>query len=125
MSCRHRILRCVSLTLHELSKIFSRYLCIAEIVLLMTDENFKLKYCTCVQSYALDTHTEFRLEIFTINVISGIVHCCETILESSRNVSEATPWILHKHLQKITKPYLEDNFATIYIYTYTYLQNRT
>ena len=45
----------------------------------------------CAQSHALDTHTKFRLEILTLNVISSIVDFREIILESSRNVSETTP----------------------------------
>ena len=54
-------------------------------------ENFKLKLCTCAQS-ALGTRTHFQFEILTINVISSIVYFREIILESSRNVSETTPW---------------------------------
>ena len=56
------------------------------------DENFKLKLCTCAQSHALGTRTKFQLEIHTVNVISGVVYFREIILESSRNVSEITPW---------------------------------
>ena len=56
-----------------------------------SDENFKLKLCTCAQNHALGTHTKFQLEILTINVISGIVYICKIILERSRNVSETTP----------------------------------
>ena len=56
------------------------------------DENFKLKLCTWAQSYALGTRTKFQLKILTINVISGIVYFREIILESSRNLSETTPW---------------------------------
>ena len=55
-------------------------------------ENFKLKLCSCAQSYVLGTRTKLQLEILTINVIAGIVHFREIILESSRNVSETTPW---------------------------------
>ena len=36
-------------------------------------ENFKLKLCMCAQSHALGTHTKFRLEILSLNVISSIV----------------------------------------------------
>ena len=43
------------------------------------------------QSHALGTHTKFRLEILTLNVISSIVDFREIILESLRNVSETTP----------------------------------
>ena len=55
-------------------------------------ENFKLKLCTCAQSMALGTRTKFQFKILTINVISIIVYFREIILESSRNVSETTPW---------------------------------
>ena len=55
-------------------------------------ENFKLKLCTRAQSPALGTRTKFQLEILTINVISGMVYFREIFLESSRNVSETTPW---------------------------------
>ena len=55
-------------------------------------ENFKLKLYNRAQSRALGAHTEFQLEILTINVISGIVYFREIILESSRNISETTPW---------------------------------
>ena len=41
---------------------------------------------------ALGTRTKFQFEIRTINVISSIVYFREIILESSRNVSETTPW---------------------------------
>ena len=49
----------------------------------------------CAQSHALGTCTKFQLEIITINVTSGrsgIVYFREIILESSRNISETTPW---------------------------------
>ena len=55
-------------------------------------ENFKLKLCKCAQSMALGTRTKFQFEILTINVISSIAYFREIILESSRNVSETTPW---------------------------------
>ena len=57
-----------------------------------SDENFKPKLCTCAQSHALGTRIKFRLEILTINVISGTVYFRDIILESSRNVIETTPW---------------------------------
>ena len=47
---------------------------------------------TCAQSMALGTRTQFQLEILTISVIYGIVYFRENILESSRYVSETTPW---------------------------------
>ena len=55
------------------------------------DENFNLKLCTCAQSLALGTRTNFQIEILTINVISGVVYFRENILGSSRNVSETAP----------------------------------
>ena len=54
--------------------------------------NFKLTLCMCAQSHALCTRTKFQLEILTINVISGIVYFREIVSESSRKVSETTPW---------------------------------
>ena len=54
-------------------------------------EKFKLKLCTCAKSIALGTRTKFQLEIFNINVISGIVYFSEIIMESSWNVSETPP----------------------------------
>ena len=54
-------------------------------------ENFKLKLCTCTQSHALGTFTQFQLEILAINVIFCIVYFREIILESSRNISESQP----------------------------------
>ena len=56
------------------------------------DEYFKLKLCTCAQSLALGTRTNFQIEILTINLISGVVYFRENILGSSRNVSETAPW---------------------------------
>ena len=82
----------VSLRFRELSKIFSRHLCITESHTF--DENFKLKLCTWAQSYALGTRTKFQHKILTINVISGIVYFRDIILESSRTLSETTPWLL-------------------------------
>ena len=45
-------------------------------------ENFKLELCTCAPNHSLDTLTKFQLENLNINVISGIVHFREIILES-------------------------------------------
>ena len=60
-------------------------------------ENFKLKLCTCAQSMALGTRTKFQLEILIRSAISAIHKFRENILESSRNVSETTPWITGTH----------------------------
>ena len=57
-------------------------------------ENFKLKLCACAQSMALGTRTKFQLEICITSLISAIHKFRENILESSRNVSETTPWAL-------------------------------
>ena len=54
--------------------------------------NFKLKLCTCAQSHVLGTHTKFQLEILIRSTISAIHKFRESILESSRNISETTPW---------------------------------
>ena len=59
----------------------------------ISGENFKLKLCMCAQSMALDTCTKFQLEIL-ISTISAIHKFREIILESSRKVSETTPWLL-------------------------------
>ena len=49
----------------------------------ISDDNFKLKLCTCAQSNALGMPTKVQLEIPTINVIPGIVYFHEIILQSS------------------------------------------
>ena len=56
---------------------------------------FQVEICTCAQSMALGTRTKFQLEIITINMILGIVYFREIILQSSRNVSETTPELMH------------------------------
>ena len=61
------------------------------------DQNFKLKLCTCAQSMALGTRTKFQLEILITSTNSAIHQFRENILESSRNVSETTPWNLTEH----------------------------
>ena len=63
--------------------------------------NIKLKLCTCAQSHALGTRTKFPLEILTMNVISGIAYFHEIILESSRNVSETTPWLFKNEVNSL------------------------
>ena len=66
---------CVSLAFRELSEIFFRNLCIAEIVrrIRISSWNFA---CTpkAMLWIALGTRTKFQLEILTIYVISGIVY---------------------------------------------------
>ena len=42
---------------------------------------FKLKLCMCAQRGSLGTRTKFQLEIYTINVISGIIYFREFILQ--------------------------------------------
>ena len=46
---------------------------------------------------ALGTRTKFQLEILIGSGISAIHKIRENILESSRNVSETTPWLWTKH----------------------------
>ena len=70
---------------HELSKISSWNLCIAEIAFTRNSSwNFAMLW----------THTKFQLEIFKINVISGIAYFHKIILKSSRKVIEITLWDL-------------------------------
>ena len=57
-------------------------------------ENFNLKICTCAQSKALGTRTKFQREIIITSTICAIHKFRENFLESSRNVSETTPWCL-------------------------------
>ena len=63
--------RVVSLTFRELPKIFSRNLCIAEMVLPMSISSLTLYVCP---KPALGTYIKFRFEIRTMNVFSGIVY---------------------------------------------------
>ena len=51
--------------------------------------------CTCAWSMALDKCTEFQLEIVIRRMTSIIHKFCENVLESSRNISETTPWPLN------------------------------
>ena len=55
---------------------------------------FKLKFCSCVQSMALGTRTNFQLEICNINVIYGTVYFHKIILKGLQNISETTTWLL-------------------------------
>ena len=80
---------CFTNVSRALQNILSKFVCCRNRT---SYEHFKLKLCSCAQSDALGTRTKFQLEILTINVITGIVYFRETILESSRNVSETTPW---------------------------------
>ena len=78
---------CFTSVSRALQDIISKFLCCRNRPFY---ENSKLKLCMCAQSMGI--RTKFQLEIFTVNVISGIVYFREIILESSRNVSETTPW---------------------------------
>ena len=73
---------------------------------------------------ALGTRTKFQFEILTINVISSIVYFREIILESSRNVSETTPWgfkpsrgigitIMIQYMQLTTRDWVHSLFQYI------------
>ena len=76
--------RVCSLTFRELSEIFSRNLCIVDIILFMIIASLNM---------ALGTSTKFQLAILTSNMISDNMYVRKIILESSRNVSETTPWV--------------------------------
>ena len=89
----------VSLTFHELSKIFSRNLCLAEIVLVM--RIWSGNFVRVPKAMLLGTRAKFQLQILTENVISVVVYFREIILESSRNVSETTPRWTHRPLGKV------------------------
>ena len=54
-------------------------------------ENFKLKLCTCDQSIALGTCTDFQLESLTRSTISATHKFRENIFESLWNINETTP----------------------------------
>ena len=56
-------------------------------------ENSKPKLCMCAQSKALGTRTKFQFEILIRSTISAIHKFRDNILESSRNISETTPWL--------------------------------
>ena len=61
-------------------------------------ENFKLQLCKCAP-FMLGTHVpSCSFKILARNVISGIVHLCEIILEISRNVNETTHDVTHETL---------------------------
>ena len=70
-------------------------------------ENFKLKLCTCAQSYALGTRTKFQLEILIRSTVPAIHKFWENILESSRNVNQTIPghrgWVLTDNTRTTTK----------------------
>ena len=85
------VLGVVSLTFHELQNNHAK---IHNARNPIYSENSKLKLCMCAQSMALGTRTKFQLEILIRNTISAIHKFRENILESSRNVSETTPWLL-------------------------------
>ena len=73
-------------------KTISRNLCFAEIVLVMRISSSNYVH---VHKAVLWAHIQnFQLKIININVISGIAHFREVILESSRNVNEVIIEIL-------------------------------
>ena len=65
----------------------------------------------------MGTRTKFQLEILTKNVIPGIVYFCEIILESSRNVSETTPWScgIFIHPGAISEKLVQISIAKMYL----------
>ena len=68
-------------------------------------ENFKLKLCTCAQSYAFGTCTKFQLELLIRSTISAIHKFRQNILESLQNVSETSPWCSYQHFWKFDQPH--------------------
>ena len=69
--------------------------CFTNVSRALQDTLLKFVYCrnrSSYENFKLDTRTKFQFEILTRNVISSIVYFREIILESSRNVSETTPW---------------------------------
>ena len=81
----------VSLTFRQLSKKLSRNLCIAQIVLVIRISSWNFVRVPKVLLWA-------HIQIFTINVISGVVYFPENILWSSQNVSETGPSCISKKL---------------------------
>ena len=79
-------------------------------------ENFKLKLCTCAQSMALGTRTKFQLEILIRGTISAIHNFRDNILETSRNISETTPWCTkHTNADLLSIRPSETNFNETFI----------
>ena len=74
-----------------------RNLCIAEIRLFMRISSRNVIRVP----KAMLTCTNFRLEIFIINVICGIAYFHEIILDSLRNVSETSPCHVNFHYHKV------------------------
>ena len=78
------------------------------------DENFKLKLCTCAQSLALGTRTKFQIDIFTTNVISGVVYFRGILFsmdDSGVFTSIPTLFILHQfHINFVL--WIMDHFVT-------------
>ena len=71
----------VSLTFRELYKMFSRNLCIAQMIFLMRISSWNFVHVPIAMLRFGQTY-KVPLEIFTINVISCIVYLSEIILES-------------------------------------------
>ena len=63
------------------------------------NHTFQAEICMFAQSLALGTHTNFQLEILTVNEDSGIVYFHKIILENSGNVSEQPAGSLHHQVQ--------------------------
>ena len=80
----------------ELSKIISRKYTILEITFMVRISGWNF-----VRVHALGTRTKFQLEILIRTTISVIHKFQENILESSRNVSETTPWISEEPVNKL------------------------
>ena len=65
-------------------------------------ENFKLKLCTCAQSHALGTRTQFQLEIFTLALhifTWSFCRACETFVKQPLG----PPWGIDAALYRFIK----------------------
>ena len=83
---------CFTKVSRALQNIISKFFCVLQKSYFLwefQDETL----CVCPKLYFGHRYTaKFELEILTLNVISGIAYFRDIILESSRNVSETTPW---------------------------------
>ena len=78
----------ISLTLRELSKMFSWNLCITEIVFLRGISSWNFER---VPNAVLWAHVQMFSLKFSLNMTSGTAYFHDIVLESSRNVIETTP----------------------------------
>ena len=83
----------VSLTFHEFSKIFSRNLCTAEMVLLMRISSWNSVRVAKAWLWIHATRTQFQLEIIIINVIYVTVYFREIILSARETLAKQAPGV--------------------------------